>query len=100
MRKRAVVALIALVISLIILAIGGFFFLYLANTLFGGNLRINMQSNGDLWIVSNAGRVEGPLWGFVVIALVPVALIASVVVLMFEVRYRGRRKKQVPQYVT
>jgi uncharacterized paraquat-inducible protein A len=100
MRKRVIVAIIVLAICLIIVLIGAPFFSYLVNMLLGGNLKFQLDSNGILYMYSDTGNANGPLWAFILLLLIPIGFIIGIVVLLLEVRYRSKKKKQTVQSYT
>jgi uncharacterized paraquat-inducible protein A len=99
MRKRFIVAIIMLAICLIIVLAVSPFFSYIIGMLFGANLEFRYH-NGLLYISSSSGNAKGPLWAWIGILLIPICSIISVVVILLEFRYRGKKKKETVQKYT
>jgi heme/copper-type cytochrome/quinol oxidase subunit 2 len=94
-----IVAIIVFAICLVIVLAGFPFFSYVVNMLFGANLQFQ-YNDGSLYISSSSGNAEGPLWGWIMILLIPIGFVVSVVVMLLELRYRNRKKKETLQAYT
>jgi hypothetical protein len=93
MRIRAIIAIVTLAICLVVLVSSASFFSHFVNLIFGEDLALYVGNDGIVTLYSSTGSVNGPLWEFCLIALLPVAFTIAIVILLFEVRNASRNRK-------